>query len=336
MMLTIGPITWADAQYSVMLAPVMGILLWVLIRHLRWQKQSVDKLAATPYRHRLLRHFSLTKSRIKTALLATALLLLTLSLARPQWGVQEQMVTQEGRDLLIALDISRSMLAADAHPTRLEHAKNKIKALVHHLGSDRIGLLLFSGKAFMYCPLTRDTEAFISFLDATSAETISSGTTSLDQAISKALEVFTKMPTKKHKILILFTDGEDFSGNIEKSIKQAQQAGLLLFTVGIGTTQGAPIPLLDEKGQLQGHQQDKEGHIVISRLNEELLSSLAHTTGAVYVRSTENSRDIDLLVQRIRAFEKEQFGDTLSTVKQEKYFYWALGALVCLMLEWLL
>ena len=243
---------------------------------------------------------------------------------------------QEGRDLFIALDVSRSMLARDYEPDRLNFAKKKIKRLLHTLDCERVGLLLFSGTAFVQCPLTSDHAAFTMFLDSVDVETISSGTTALDLAIKKVLEAFGQNPDRKNKLLVLYTDGEDFSSNLAGVKRQAHQEGLHIFTMGVGTPEGAPIPLLDEKGKPKGHQLDQKGAVVISRLNEGILHTLAADSGGAYIRLTQDDTDIKALMRQVQQFEKEQLEDKKFATLEEQYPYFLLISLISFALEWLL
>ena len=261
---------------------------------------------------------------------------LCLALLRPQWNKSEETIMQEGRDLYVALDISRSMLATDCNPNRLIFAKEKIKKLIQHLSCERVGLILFSGSAFVQCPLTSDYSAFNLYLDAVDAELISSGTTALDQAIMQALTSFEAVPERKNKLLVLFTDGEDFSHNLHDVKQQATEAHLSIFTVGIGTPEGAPVPLFDVHGKLIGHQKDKYGGVVISRLNEGILSSLAQDAGGTYIRATNNDDDIMMFINKVQVFEKEQLAERKHSRYEDQYHYFLLVSFICFALEWLL
>jgi len=257
-------------------------------------------------------------------------------LLRPQWDKREEVVQQEGRDLFVAVDISRSMLAEDYKPNRLEFAKEKIKKLVSKLKSERVGLLIFSGSTMVQCPLTSDYSAFFMFLDQLDVETISSGTTALDQPITRVLEIFEGMEGKKTKLLVIFTDGEDFSSNLAAVRQRAADQGVKIFTMGVGTPEGVPIPLINEKGERQGHIKDKAGNIVISRLNEGILSALASETGGIYLRLTDNDKDLKQLISVVEQFEKEKFEDKKLPALQEQYHYFLLVSFVCFAIEWLL
>lgn len=284
----------------------------------------------------LLKNASILRVVGKSLLLSGGFLCLSLSLLKPQFSKKEEIVKQEGRDLLIAVDVSRSMLAQDVDASRLALTKKKIHTLVEALGSDRVGLVLFSGSAFLQCPLTHDRAAFFMFLDTVDVETISSGSTALDEAMRKSLEVFKQVPGRKNKLLVLFTDGEDFSTNLADIKQAAQQEQMNIFTMGVGTAQGAPIPLFDDQGKQVGHQKDKKGAIVISRLDESVLQSIAQETGGFYVRvAPEDDSDIRTLVSKVTTYEKEQFEDKKLSRMQDQYHWPLIASFVCFALEWL-
>ncbi len=296
-------------------------------------KKTAQLLGASP--NKLLRHFFLFRKVLKTALLILALFCLALALARPQWGEAPQAVAQEGRDVLIALDISRSMLAQDIKPSRLEAAKSKIKELVSRFGGERVCLMVFSSVPFIQCPFTTDIGAFTTFWILWMPNDML-GTTALDAALEKAIETFNEVPARKHKIMVIFTDGEDFSPPLMGMEEKIKNSGLSVFTVGIGTPEGAPIPLTDEQGKPVGHLMDEKGSVVITRLNEPLLKKLSAQTGARYLRATQDESDIERLVGDVRHFEKEKFEDRMFSTKQEKYFIFAAISFFALLAEWLL
>jgi Ca-activated chloride channel family protein len=252
------------------------------------------------------------------------------------WNKKEETVEQEGRDLFIALDISRSMLAPDCLPNRLMCAKSKIKKLLPMLSCERVGLILFSGSSIIQCPLTTDYGAFLMFLEAIDAETVSAGTTALDQAIAKAMDAFGLMKDKKNKLLVIFTDGEDFSSNLAGIKQDAIKKGLHIFTVGVGTQEGAPIPLYDAYGKQIGHQLDDRGNVVITHLNEGILRSVAQDSGSIYLTLTTDDSDLRSLVRAVTSFEKEKIEDKKISMLEDQYHYFLLISLFCLLLEWIL
>lgn len=331
-------ITWGNPSLLVPLAILVIVCNFFLIRNYFVQKRCARLLTSPQFESELLRNFSLRKKRVQVILICLALITLCIALARPQWSRKHESVLQVGRDIVIALDISRSMLAEDYKPNRLEHAKEKIRNLVSHtkLASDRVSLLIFSGNAFVLCPLTTDLTAFYLFLDSVNHETLSAGSTSLEKALEKIIEIYTHMLSKKSKIAVIFTDGEDFSQNLHDLKHKIQKLGLHVFTVGVGTTEGAPIPVISPDGKTLDYQKDNSGKIIISRLNQSLLHKLAQDTGAIYKNSSSDTSDITDIINQIEKFEKEQFNALKVPHIEEHYYYFAFISLVLLLIDWIL
>ncbi len=332
---TLFGVLWASYENSIWLLGY-ALLVAVLLYATRKTVRSIGLLVAKQWQKTFFAGFSSGKAIVKAVLLGSGLLGMFLALLQPQWGKKEHKVEQEGRELLVALDISRSMLASDIKPNRLTFAKSKIKKLVKLLGAERVGLLVFSGDAFIQCPLTRDTAAFSLFLDNVDAETISSGTTSIAQAIAKALQTFASLPTRKNKILVVFTDGEDFSSGLSQIKEDAKKEGLHIFTYGVGTEEGAPVPLLNETGTTIGYQKDEQGKVVFSRLNRGILQALSRESGGKYIDPTQGDEDVQGLVAQVERYEKEKFEDKDIETEEERYPYFLGVSFVCFLLEWLL
>lgn len=292
-------------------------------------------LLAGKWQSMMVGNFSESRQIIRALLYGIALFFLGAALMRPQWNKQETLIHQEGRDLLIGLDISRSMLAQDCKPDRLTVAKKKIKQLLSSLDCERVGLLLFSGSAFVQCPLTTDYSSFHMYLDNVDVETISSGSTALDAALKKSIEIFGSQADRKNKILLLVTDGEDFSSNLLKLKKDAKDAGIHIFTLGVGTPEGAPIPLYDEQGNQVGHQKDSRGSVVISHLNNGILQNLSTEVGGVYVPISQDRADLTTILDHISRIEKEQFADTQLHKYEDRYNWFLLVSFVALLAEWI-
>ncbi|MCL4229826.1 VWA domain-containing protein [Candidatus Dependentiae bacterium] len=334
-MVTFSDISFAGLKYLWLVSACALVFVGVVAWRVRNVVRSISILRSGAMTS-LFKCASMIRIVGKALLSIVGFLMIMMALMRPQSPKQEETMQQEGRDLLIAVDVSRSMLAQDVEPNRLSLTKQKIHTLVERLGSDRVGLVLFSGTAFLQCPLTSDRAAFFMFLDAVDVETISSGSTALDEAMRKSLEVFQQVPSRQNKILVIFTDGEDFSTNLADIQQAVQQEKMNIFTMGVGTAQGAPIPVFDEKGKQIGHQKDKKGSVVISRLDETMLQNIAQETSGVYVRVIpENDRDIDVLVNKVAGYEKERFEDKKIARMQEQYHWFLFISFVCLALEWI-
>ena len=252
---------------------------------------------------------------LKVVLIILAGLFSVLALMRPQWGFEWQEVKREGLDILVAIDTSKSMLADDVKPNRLERSKLAVKDLVKKLKGDRIGLIAFSGTGFLVCPLTIDYRGFLLTLDGVNFQTIPQGGTALASAINEARRSFKDTPGK-YKSLIIITDGEDFEGDVQKAAKEAKNEGIKIFTIGIGTTEGELIRYKDEYGQFQ-FLKDKDGNFVKSRLNEKILEEMAILTDGAYVRSSGAQFGLEYIYdQKLSTLEKQEFKSTM-----EKRFY---------------
>lgn len=300
--------------------------------------QARTILAAAVHRSRLLRSYSVIRLVIKTMLRMAVMICVMIALLRPRVEDADAAPLQEfGRDVVIVLDISRSMLASDYPENRLVCARKKIETLLNMLSCERVALVVFAGDALVQCPLTKDFFAFLLFLRSVDTASLSAGTTVLDTALLKALTVFDGQPGRKNKLLVLFTDGEDFSDNLEHVTEEAQAHGVALCTVGVGTSAGAPIPLYDHQGALVGHERDEHNKIVLSRLNEQALQTMAQKLHGLYVQADPNSsHDMERIKAWIDTIDKESF-DTQSMRSYVELFPYVSGAaLLCLLLAWLL
>ena len=328
-------IHWASYDNFYMAFLLLLILLLLMYRGMKNRRQR-QLIVADRYIKFMMSNYSIAKKFIKSWMFFIGTAFLLGAFLRPQWGKQEQMVTQEGRDLIIAVDISRSMLAQDVKPNRLNFAKQKIKKLLYNLSCERVGLIVFSDSTIIQCPLTTDYAAFFLFLDQLDIDTISQGTTAIDQAIKTSLQVFESIPTRKTKLLIICTDGEDFSMDLQGVKDKVMQDGLSIFTVGIGTTHGAPIPILNEQAQQVGWEKDDRGHVIMSRLNESLLADVALQSGGKYIHAVAGDDDINLLINSINKFEKDTLEDKTFQALQEQYPYFIVISFICFALEWIL
>ncbi|MBX9830715.1 VWA domain-containing protein [Candidatus Babeliales bacterium] len=328
-------IHWAGAD-KLLYAPVFVLFIFLVIRNYVRIRRSANVLVHSANRKTVFANYSGRKQLIKTLSLCTALVLLFLALLQPQWGKKEHTVVQEGRDLLMVLDVSRSMLAQDFKPSRLEFAKLKVRNLLAKLNFERVGLILFSGSAFMQCPLTIDHAAFLMFLDHVDAEVISSGTTAIDVALQKAMEVYAKSTGRKNKNVLLVTDGEDFSTNLAGVKSKALEQNIRVFALGVGSTEGAPIPIIDAHGNQVGHEKDEKGGIALSALNEKLLQQICMQLHGSYVKASYDDSDIDGIARQIQQLEKEKFMDQKISQYEDQYPWLLAGAWLLFLLEWLI
>jgi len=313
-------------------------LLWILpamvllaVYSFRKKDQLLRLFADTELWDRLMPDVHRRRQTFKVLLLLAAVGLLLTSFLRPRWGFHWEEIKRKGVDLIVAVDVSESMLAEDIQPNRLERAKREITDLVGMLQGDRVGLIAFAGAAFLECPLTLDYGSFRIFLDYLDTELIPVPGTAIGEAIQTAIRSFST-ERRASKALILITDGEDHPGEAEKATEAAKEKGIRIFTIGIGSEHGAPIPLRGGKGDFK---KDRKGQVVMSKLRETALQKIALSTGGSYVRSVSGDMDLKKIYEEeIRG--KMEAGELKSTKKRrwEERFQWFLfGSILLLALE---
>jgi Ca-activated chloride channel family protein len=264
-----------------------------------------------------------------------AIALLVIALARPQLGTKLQTVKREGQDIMIALDVSTSMLAEDIKPNRLEKAKHAIGSLIDRLQGDRIGLIVFAGKPFVQCPLTLDYGAAKMFLDFVSSNLIAQQGTRIDLAISKALDSFSEKE-RKHKVLILITDGEEHDERAIDMAKAAVTQGVVIYTVGIGSPQGVPIPIHNAQGIQTGFKKDRSGEVVMTRLDELTLQKIALETGGKYYPATSSEAELDKIIQEISQMEKKLLASQQFAQYEDRFQFLVGFSFILLIIEHLI
>jgi Ca-activated chloride channel family protein len=322
-------------------------VLWVLLAvfpallgFLFWSWRVKQKLILQFVRARLLpsltRGVSARRQKLRLALLLAAVAAVFLALARPQWGFAWEEARMQGLDIIIAIDTSRSMLAQDVAPNRIERAKLAAIDLMRLAKTDRLGLVAFAGSAFLQAPLTLDDQAFQQAVEAVSVGIIPQGGTALSAAIKASLASFDK-GDDNHKVLILFTDGEDHDADTETlaAAKEAAQAGLRIFTIGVGTPEGELLRVTDSQGNAS-FVKDDDGNVVKSHLNRTLLQQIATAANGFYL-PLQGANPMETLYSRgLAPLPKTQESTRLTRVYRERY-HWPLGvAVICLVVELLL
>ena len=309
--------------------PVLGfIALWSLTS----RKKRLRQFISRSLEGQLTDEFSFGKAIMRSFLLLGFFTFAILALARPQWGARLENFRRRGVDVIAALDTSYSMNAEDVAPNRLIKGKSEIKTLMGKLKDDRIGLVAFAGTALVQCPLTLDNGAVSLLLDVMDTETVPEPGTSLAAAIDTATSSFIGRE-KKYKVLILFTDGEDLEGQVESAIRKAKDAGVIIYTVGIGTQEGKPIPVRDPKGDIVEYRRAPDGQVVVSRLDERSLAQVATATGGRYFRATTAENETDELSEDIAKLDKKDLESRLFQNFEDRYQYPLALAVLFLGLE---
>lgn len=299
------------------------------------RQAALEKFAQKELLEELLSSVDYRKRALKVSLIFLAVIFCLLALMRPQWGFQWEEVKRKGVDILIALDTSKSMLAEDVKPSRFERSKLAIEDLVRKLKGDRVGLIAFSGSAFLQCPLTVDYGGFLLSLENTDIQTIPKGGTSMSSAIREALRSYAG-GQKKYKVLVVITDGEDHEGDAQQVALEAKKEGINIFCIGIGTAEGDLIPVTDEVGQ-KVFLKDGQGNVVKSRLDESALQKIVLNTGGVYVKATNTEFGLDLIYwEKIAKMEKRELESKMNKHYEERFQIFLWVALLLLIGEFLI
>lgn len=327
--------SWLHPAYAWLLLTVpltAGLYLWTA-----WQRKAALRRFGDPaVLTRLAAQISPRRRRWKAALVVLGMALLVLALLGPRYGTRLREVKREGIDLVIALDVSLSMQAEDVAPNRLERARNELKKLLDELRGDRVGLVLFAGDAFLQCPLTTDYNAVRLFLDAADPSLLPTPGTDFANALRIAIRAF-EIPTqgsdtpRAHALLIV-SDGENHAETIDAVRREAREAGIALFTAGVGETSGTAIPVV-ENGQ-RTFKRDRDGNIVTTRLEEASLRDLADE--GAYFRIGRTSSSLPQLVPALERFDRTEYGTEQFEDYEEQYQGPLLLACLLLFVEVLL
>lgn len=304
--------------YLAIIPAIVVVFLLVLWWKKRIQKQFAD--------HKLIQKLSPEKSTFKSFLKITviclALAFLIISLTNPKMGTKLETVKREGVDIVFALDVSKSMVAEDIAPNRLEKAKQIITKIVENLGSDRVGIIIYAGNSYPLLPITTDYAAAKMFLQNANTDMVSSQGTAINDAIERALTYYDDNE-QTNRFLVIVSDGEDHEENTLELAKQAAEKGIKIYTVGIGTAKGGPIPLKDN-GRVMGYKKDSKGMVVVTQMNEQILRDIANAGNGKYINGNKTQETITSIKEVLEKAEKNEF-ETKQFSDYEDQFQWFIG-----------
>ncbi len=306
--------------------PLLAAIVLAAVR-VRGRRAALRAFADPGLIARIAPGVSIERLRLKSALLVAAVVLLGLAAARPQVGTKLGVAKRQGVDLVIAIDVSASMQARDLAPNRFDKARREAQSLINMLDGDRVSVVVFSGTAFVQCPLTLDYGAASMLLASTATEMLPTPGTAVGSAIRSATAALTPYP-ERSKVLVLMTDGEDHGSDPLQAAREAADAGVRIYTVGFGSTAGEPIPLPEEGGS--GYKKDRSGQVVLSRLDETTLVDIAEATGGRYLRATDGERELDVLGEEISKMQQGEIESRMFAYYEERFQFplaLALGAL---------
>ena len=292
------------------------------------RKRRINRFGDPRMVAQLMPHYSRAKGWVRIILFTLAFFFFVIGLARPQIGAKLSERQTKGAEIMICLDVSNSMLAQDYTPCRLERAKLAISSLVDKLHDDRIGLIIFAGSSFVQLPVTTDYVSAKMFLSSIDAGSVPVQGTAIGDAIHTAMKSFSAQ-SEKSRVIILISDGENHEDDAVAAARDAAQAGIRIYTVGVGSAAGQPVPV---DGELL---RDKDGNIVVSRLDEKTLRQVADAGGGAYIQAGNEEFGLNPIINDIRAMEGELFSSVVFEEYDEQYMYFFAIALILLVIEML-
>jgi len=310
----------------------LPVLIGLFVLSFRRRRRALEAFGDLRLLKRLSASASLERRMIKASFVVVAALFLILALARPQWGAKLETVTRRGVDVIVAVDTSLSMLAEDVKPNRMAQARAAVGSFMDLLRGDRVGLVAFAGTSYVACPLTLDYTAARMFVDVLDVDLIPVQGTAIADAIQTATAAF-RPGERRYKVLVLITDGEDHEGNVAAAAGAAAAEGITIYTVGVGSPGGEPIPLRNARGDIIGYKEDREHRKVTSRLGETDLETVALATGGRYFRSTPEGLELHRVYEEISRMDQRTLSGRTMSAYEERYQFPLGTAILFLLVE---
>ena len=307
-------------------------LLWVTYALLvRWKRKTQNSFARPELLELLSPNRSKFKPTFKIILLSLSIVSLVLGLMNPKIGTQLETVKREGVDIVFAMDVSRSMLAEDIAPNRIEKSKRLVSAIINQLASDRVGIIAYAAQAVPQLPITTDYAAAKMILQALNTDMLSSQGTALDSAIDLAGTFFDD-EDQTNRVIFLISDGEDHSEEASNAASRAAKLGIKIFTFGVGTESGAPIPL-KRNDIIESYKKDSDGEVVITKLNQNILQNIAVSTGGTYQDGNNTQKVLDFVSEQLKAMDKKEFEAKKFVSFKDRFQAFLLAALIFLLID---
>ena len=308
----------------------MPVIVVFYIFVFKWKKRMLQRFGNIELLAKMTRTTSTGRQYLKAMIVLASYFFMVLAAARPQWGTKLELLSRKGVDIVVAMDVSKSMQAEDIKPNRLERAKYEVGQMINKFKGDRVGLIAFAGDAFLQCPLTLDYGAAKMFLDIMDADLIPVPGTSLASAIRAARKAY-NVKEKKYKVLILITDGEDHEGEVIKEAEKAAKEGIVIYTLGIGSEAGVPIPV--RSGSNVSYKKDRNGNVVMTRLDPYTLEKISLATNGKFYQSKTGSLELDRIYKEIRKMEKREMESKHFTQYEDRYQWPLFAGFVLLVAE---
>jgi Ca-activated chloride channel family protein len=310
------------------------LIVWVLffvlfLGFLYWRKNKIAKAGSAILINKLIRSYSLSFDVIKFVFFSLSYVSLIIALANPQIGTRQEKVTRSGIDLIVALDVSKSMLAEDVSPNRLSKAKNFVSRFIDQLNNDRLGLVVFAGRAYLQMPLTVDYAASKMYLKSLSPAMVPTQGTAVGEAVSLATQSFSKEENTSKAILVI-SDGEDNEEGALNAINDAAEKGIKVYTLSVGTTSGSPIPLANGD-----YKRDGDGNIVLSKVNTDALREYAVAGKGKFYQLDNTTSTAQQILKDLGKLDKNDFEEMVYTDYDDQFIYFLILALIFIVLDFL-
>tara|TARA_R110002051_G_scaffold324988_1_gene425012 strand:- start:18447 stop:19493 length:1047 start_codon:yes stop_codon:yes gene_type:complete len=307
--------------YLLFVLPIL-VVLFVVLQF--WKKRTQKKFGDLDLLKRVTPDKSIFKSSFKLLLFLLGLSLLIIGLVNPKIGTKLETVKREGVDIVFALDVSKSMLAEDIAPNRLEKGKRLVSEIINQLGSDRIGIIAYAAQAYPQLPITTDYGAAKMFLQSMNTDMLSSQGTAINQAIDLASTYYDD-DQQTNRVLFIISDGEDHGeGSTENEVEKAVDEGIKIFTIGVGKTKGAPIPM-KRNGVVESLKKDMNGDVVITKLNEEILQEIADQGNGAYINGENTTEAVEAIKEILNQMDKKEF-EAKQFAEYKDQFQWFVAA----------
>lgn len=322
----------SELLYLLLLIPVMVILY---IAYIQIQKKALERFSDPGFFNSLMPLRSMPRNNFKFILFSLALTSLIIALARPQFGSKLEEIKREGIEMIIALDVSRSMLAEDIKPNRLIRAKQAITNLVNRMQSDKIGMIVFAGDAYTQLPITTDYISAKLFLENISPGIVSRQGTAIGSAIELGMKSFTQ-DVEADKVIVIISDGENHEGDAIKAAGQAVEKGIKIYTIGMGSREGTPIPVIGPGGIRQGFLKDRNGQTVMSKMDPKMLNQIAQAGNGEFYRATTSNVGLNKLYSDLNKLQKSEIETKTYSEYEDQFEYFIALAFILLLIDILL
>ncbi|CAM1340102.1 VWA domain-containing protein [Tenacibaculum amylolyticum] len=301
---------------------IIPVIIGIFLLVLWWKKRTQRKFADSALFAKLAPNFSVFKSTLKLIFLLIGLSFLIVSLVNPKMGTKLQTVKREGVDVVFALDVSKSMLAKDIAPNRLEKAKQIISKIIDKLGSDRVGIIIYAGNAYPLLPITTDHAASKMFLQNANPDMVSSQGTAINEALDLA-KTYYNNDEQTNKFLIIISDGEDHQEETKQKAQDLANEGVKVYTIGVGTEKGGPIPIELNGGHI-GYKKDRKGETVITQRKPDILKDIANASNGIYIDGNKTEQPVKAIEKIIGNAQKSEF-ETKQFSDYKDQFQWFVG-----------